>query len=191
MTVLDLIKKSAIMLNIKEVLQDEDIATISATNEQEILSANFALTRLFEFVKIMLNEISTYYLPIVKEVEFQTENKRIALTNLQRMSRLIGVKNGFGYTRYSIIDNAIQLKDDGLYTVVFNQYPQISSLLDDVEVFDEFVSDDILVYGLNSYYCLSAGLFAEFNMYNENYVNKLSHLRGLKLFSMPMRSWHD
>lgn len=189
MTVLELIKKSAIMLNINEVLQDKNIDTITLNNEQAVLDNNFALKRLFEFAKVMLNEISTYYLPIIKEVGCVTINKQIALSNFERMARLIGVKNGNGYTKYSIVDEAIQLKEEGEYVVVFNQYPKLTSLLDEVEVFDEFIGEDVLVYGLNSYYCLSAGLFTEFNVYNENYVNKLLKLRGAKLFSMPMRSW--
>lgn len=189
MTVLDLIKKSSIMLNIREVLQDSNLSDINETNQDELLNTNFALNRLYEFVKVMLNEIASSYLPIVREVETKTEKGKIPLTVCEKLSRLVGVKREDCFTRYSIQDDNIVLKEDGEYTVVYNQYPMINSLLDDVNVFDEKVGEDVLIYGLNSYYCLATGLFEEFNVYNENYVNKLSKLKNLKLFSMRCRSW--
>ena len=60
MTVLDLINKTSVMLNISEVLNDERVLTINVSNEQEIIDTNFALKRLYEFSKIVLNEIDSY-----------------------------------------------------------------------------------------------------------------------------------
>lgn len=188
MTVLDLIKKSAIMLNVKEVL-DEDLTSIIAENETAILSNNFALNRMFEFVKVMLSEISAYYLPIVKEVEVEVSEHKISLGKFNNMAKLIGVKYFDRFTKYSIEDNNILVEQNGKYLVVYNEAPNIKSLSDEIEVFDEIVGEDILVCGLNSYYCLATGLFQEFNVYNENYSTKLNRLKSCKLFNMPCRRW--
>lgn len=188
MTVLDLIKKSAIMLNVKEIL-DEDLASINATNETAILTNNFALNRMFEFVKIMLSEISSCYLPIVKEKKCNSIQCKISLDNFTNMSKIVGVKHNDRFTHFTIEDDNIIVKQDGEYIVVYRQQPNVESVLDEVELFDEVIGEDIMVYGLNSYYCLANGLFEEFNVYNENYSHKLAKLTNCKLFSMPCRRW--
>lgn len=60
MTILDLINKSAVTLNIPEVLNDEKFANITSSTEQQVLNENFALKRLYEFAKIVLNEIGSH-----------------------------------------------------------------------------------------------------------------------------------
>lgn len=131
MTVLDLINKSAVMLNIPEVLNDDKILTITPTNERDVVDGNFALKRLYEFSKIVLNEINSCITQKIADV-------------------------------VSILDN-IDLPTD--------------------------VGDDVLVCGLNAYYSLAVGLFAEYNVYKKHYQERLSKLKNLKVFAMPCRSW--
>lgn len=188
MTILDLINKSAIILNIQEVLKDDNIATITADNESIVLENNFALKRLYEFSKIVLNEISTC-LPNVKEVKCNSSDKTISLNVLTRVAKVVGVKNQFGFVNFSIIKEDIKLEKDDLYTIVYHQYPKVDSLLSEIEIYNDMIGEDILVHGLNAYYCLATGLFAEFNVYNSHYIDKLNNLKNLKVFAMPCRSW--
>ena len=127
MKILDLINKSAIMLNIQEVLS-ADLTSITQENEAGVLESNFTLKRLYEFTKIVLNEINSY-LPKIKEIECATTDKKIPLSTFTRLTKIIGVKNEFGYVKYSIVDDSIEVAEDGDYTVIFNQCPQIDSLL--------------------------------------------------------------
>ena len=76
MTILDLINKSAVMLNIQEVLNDANISTITPDNETSVLNNNFALKRLYEFSKIVINEISSH-LPKDVKTECQSIEKKI------------------------------------------------------------------------------------------------------------------
>ena len=188
MTILDLIKKSAVMLNIQEVLDDDNLSDINADNEQTYLDSNFALKRLYEFVKIVLNEISSY-LPKVSQINIKTIDQKIALNNLTQLSKIIGVKKELGYVKYTIVDNSIKLDEDGIYTVIYKQYPKIDSLLNEIDIYSDMLGEDVFVYGLNSYYCLATGLFNEFNIYNAHYSERLNNLKNPKLFSMPVRSW--
>lgn len=188
MTILDLINKSAIVLNIQEILKDTNLATITVENEATVLESNFALKRLYEFSKIVLNEISSC-LPNVKEVECESSNKSISLNLLTRVSKVVGVKNQFGFVNFSIVKEAIKVDKDGTYAVIYNQYPEVDSLLSEIEIYNDMIGEDILVHGLNSYYCLATGLFAEFNVYNSHYTDRLNNLKNLKVFAMPCRSW--
>ena len=190
MTVLDLINKSAIMLNIKEVLDDKNLDTISIENEQDVLANNFALKRLYEFAKIVIYEIASH-IASVKEIKCKSTDKEILITDIDDMAKIIGVKNHYGYVKYSLTEDAIKLDEDDVYTVIYTQRPIINSVLCEIALPNAEMGDDILIHGLNSYYCLAVGLFKEFNVYNESYADKLSKLKNLKVFAMPCRSWHD
>lgn len=187
MTILDLINKSAVMLNIQEVL-NENLNSITADNEAEVLANNFALKRLYEFSKIVLNEISSH-LPKVEQYVCEAKGNKIELSTLTRLGKVVGVKNNTGYVDFNISGGAINVKEDGIYLVVFNQYPKTDSVLDEIEQCNQLITDDILVNGLNSYYCLATGLFNEFNIYHSHYAEKLAGFKKLKVFSMPNRSW--
>lgn len=186
MTILDLINKSAVMLNIPEVL-NQDIE-ISSANEQSVLENNFALKRLYEFTKTVLNEIASY-VPKIVEIEHQANDNSIPITAFERLAKIISIKNQFGYVKYSQLDGNIKVPESGVYTIQFKQYPQIDSVLDEIDIYSDMITEDILIYGLNSYYCLATGLFNEFNVYNRYYMDKLSKLKSLKVFAMPCRSW--
>lgn len=185
MTVLDLINKSAIMLNIPEVLNGQ-IENLTAENEQEILSGNFALNRLYQFGKIVLNEVNLH-MPQIAEAEVRSVDKKIPLEGIENLMKIVGIKNQYGYVKYSIRDNVITLNEDGEYTIIYAKALNISSVLDNVEI--DSLGEQIALCGLNAYYCLATGLFAEFNIYNSQYADKLSKLKNLKVFAMPCRSW--
>lgn len=188
MTILDLIKKSAIMLNIKQVLEDESLNSVTSENEVNVLSNNFELKRLFEFSKLVLNEVISYS-PNIKRKEFKVENGAISIDEIDNVLKIIGVKNDSGYVKFSIVDNQIKLKD-GVYTIIYNQSPIVDSILSNIDINGD-VSEDLLVAGVNSYYCLATGLYAEYNVYNSQFVDRLSRIKNLKLFAMPCRSWND
>lgn len=187
MTVLDLIKKSAVILNIDEISSGTSLNTVTPENEATILQENFALNRLFELVKVMLNEIATYYLPIVKTVKVSSQDREIALTACPNYSRIVGVKLDDVFVKFNVGDNSIDVEEDGEYEVTYHQTPVITSLFCDIAL--DGVSEDLLIDGLNAYYCLACGLFSEFNNYNHKYSSKLAKLRQLPIFSMPRRSW--
>jgi len=186
MTILDLINKSAIMLNVQEVITNK--IDISTTNEKDILDSNFALKRLFEFSKMVINEINLHF-PNEVEVECQAVNGCISLDSFERLTKVVSVRDRFGYIKYSQVNNTIKVVKDGTYWITFKQGPQINSLLSEIEICVDVVSEDVLVCGLNSYYCLAVGLFEEFNMYHQQYTEKLNKIKNLKVFTMPCRSW--
>lgn len=187
MTILDLINKSAVMLNIPEVLNDEMIANLTVETEQEILTNNFAFKRLYEFSKIVLNEINSY-MPRAEEVVCKSVDKKISLENFVNMSKIIGVKGQYGYVKYLIVEDLLVVEEDDTYTIIYEALPNVVSVLDEITL-SHNVAEDMLVYGLNAYYCLAVGLFSEFNIYNEHYHERLNKLKNLKVFAMPCRSW--
>ncbi|MFQ6724495.1 MAG: hypothetical protein ACLRFE_04120 [Clostridia bacterium] len=188
MTILDLIKKSAITLNIKEVIDCAELGSINFENEQEILNNNFALKRLFEFAKLVISEVSSYS-PKVDEVELSSVDGKINIDSIHDLLKIIAIKNEYGYAKFIEQNNNIVVDDDGEYTIVYYKAPEVNSVLSKIEI-NKQLGEDLLLMGVNSYYCLATGLYAEYNIYNNQYVDRLSRIRNLKIFSMPCRSWH-
>lgn len=188
MTILDLINKSAIMLNIQEVLNDVDVSNITIYSEPQVLESNFALNRLYQFAKIVVNEINSYQ-PTIKEVELNSTDKQIAFDQLENMSKIISVKNEYGFIKCKFSDSHIRFEQDGKYTIAYAQAIKINSVFDEIALNVDEIGEDMFIAGVNAYYCLATGLFQEFNVYNTNYINKLGRLKNLKLFAMPCRSW--
>jgi hypothetical protein len=189
MTVLDLIKKSAIILNVDQVLKDNSLEDISDSTEATILSKNYTLMRMFELAKLVINETASYTTKI-SESTYTAKNNRILLYSISGLDKVVAVKNELGYVKFDIRDGCLYVEKDGSYTVIYHKCPVINSLTDYVETFDG-ISEDLLIAGLNSYYCLASGLYAEYNVYNAQYVDRLSRVKNLKVFSMPCRSWND
>ncbi|MBQ8522778.1 MAG: hypothetical protein IJ458_03860 [Clostridia bacterium] len=191
MTALDLIQRSATMLNVKQILDDERLNdSTSLISEEDLLSSNFELKRMFEFVKIVVNEVASYSNEL-KVVTCSTQNKKIQLNLINNVLKVVAVKSGDKYVKYQIYNNDIVLDEDGVYDVVINSYPQIDGLRYNINIINREAGEDLFLCGLNAYYCLANGLFAEYNVYNSSYVDKLSRIKNLKLFAMPCRSWHD
>jgi len=188
MTILELIKKSAIMLNIKEVLDDKNLDNISIGTQEDVLSNNFAFKRLFEFAKLVINEVDSYS-PKIERVLKNSSDKKIMLSEISNLFKIIDVKLDGLSVKYKIFNNALNFDNDAEFEIVY----QAMSNSEDVSAMiqnNNGVAEDIYVNGLNAYYCLACGLFAEYNVYIAQYADKLSKINNLKVFSMPCRSWH-
>jgi len=188
MRILDLIMKSAVILNVDQILKDDSVINYKG-NSDTVLDGNKELKRMYELSKIVVNEVSSY-VPLKGESKIQSKNKSISLYSFVDLIRIVDVKNKFGHVHFKLTDSCIYVDEDGEYTVTYYAYPSIDYLDDPVPV-KGCASEDLFVAGLNSYYCLATGLYAEYNVYNSQYVDKLSRINNLKLFSMPCRSWND
>lgn len=190
MTILDLIKKTAVIFNIESVLEDPDLSTLTNNTQSTILSNNTQLNRMFELTKIVLSEVYAY---ISKEVEVKvnSENKQINKSLLGEIAKVVSLKDGCGKVDFTLNDNGIEIGQDGEYVVKCIVAPNVKYLLNEIDMLNGDISEDLLINGLNAYYCLTAGLFEEYNVYNARYIDGFSRLRNPKLFAMPCRSWHE
>lgn len=189
MKALDIIKKSAVLLNEKKILDDEAILSLNSANESSVLDNNFTLNRMLEILRIVLTELSCDYVQIVKEKTCTASNLEISLSNFDNLFKVLEVRKEGIKLPFKIDNNAIIVKYNGEYQVKYLVSPVVESVLDEVDVFNGMVSYDLFVYGLTAMYCLAIGLFDEFNIYNSIYEQKLSALKTLKVITMPMRSW--
>lgn len=190
MTILDLIKKTSIIFNIQEILNDSSLDAITNNTQTVFLNNNEKLNRMFELCKVVLSEIYSY---VAKEVEIvaNAENNQIDKKLLGSVGKVVSVKKRYGKANYRIKDDYIIVDKDGEYFVKYVVAPDFEYLNNEINTLDGVVNDALLINGLNAYYCLTAGLFEEYNVYNTRYIDGFLNLRNPKLFAMPCRSWHE
>ncbi len=189
MTALEIIKKSATLLNEKKVLDDENLNALNSTNLQELLDSNFTINRMFELLKIMLADIATDYVQLPREENFVSKNGVIDMSQVSNLLKIVEVRAGGVKLPMKIVDGNPNVKYDGKCVVKFLIVPTLKSLDDDVDYFKGMIGYDLLVYGLTAMYCLAVGLFDEYGIYNTIYEQKLAEVKSLKILTMPMRSW--
>ena len=190
MTILDLIKRTARIFNVEEILSDPDLSTITSITQSTVLDNNEQLNCVFELSKIVLSEVYSY---LAKEMEVTASSVDCVIDkkSLGSVAKIVSIKNNYGKVNYQLKNNEIILEQDGEYVVKYIVAPDFKYLNNEIDMLNGDISEDLLINGLNAYYCLTAGLFEEYNVYNGRYIDGISRLRNPKLFAMPCRSWHE
>lgn len=189
MTALEIIKKSAILLNERKILDDENLTEITTSNQETVLENNFTLNRMFELLKIMMTDISTDYIQLGREASATATNGVIDTANIVNLLKVIEVIKSGVKMPFKIVKGKLTVNFSGDCIIKYLTTPNVSSVLDEVDDFKGLAGYDLLIYGLTSMYCLAVGLFDEYNIYNSIYEQKLAEAKSLKIITMPMRSW--
>ena len=190
MTILDLIKKTAVIFNIEKILNDSDLDGLLDIMQPVVLSNNEQLNRMFELCKVVLSEIYSHAAK-EDEVVVSANNNLIDKKSLGCVGKIVSIKNQYGKADYQIKDDYIVVDNDGEYVVRYVIAPNAEFLNNEIDTLNGVITDSLLINGLSAYYCLTAGLFEEYNVYNARYVDGFSNLKNPKLFAMPCRSWHE
>lgn len=190
MTILDLIKKTAVIFNVEQVLEDSDLESLTNNTQVDVLNGNEQLNKMFELCKLVLCEVYSY---ISKELEVsvQSANGQIDKGLLGEVGKIISVKSQNKRVNFVLDNDTIKVDRDGEYIIKCVVAPNVKYLNNEIDMLNGDITEDVLINGLNAYYCLTAGLFEEYNVYNVRYIDNLSRLKNPKLFAMPCRSWHE
>ncbi len=185
MKIIDIVKHGAEILNL-----DNEVNLIeTATKEKESeLLQNAEIKKLFNLLKFAVQELCSNYLPVITEEEFSTEDKTYLVANLPNFIRMQSVYKKDKKIKFKQINRKLVFDVDGTYLARYYTYPEINSMFDDLS-FITNLNPDVLVFGLISYYCLSKGLFDDFKIYNNTYIEKAESIKALKTIELPQRRW--
>lgn len=184
MKIIDLIKRACELLSLQKEI---DLIDSQPEGEQELLK-DAEINKLFNLSKFSIQELCTNYVPMQTEREITTANKIFAVGELKNFIRLQNVYQEGKLVNCKLINRKLHFLQDGSYTVKYLTYPDITSLFDELD-FLSHLSPDCLVFGLCAYYCLSKGLFDDFKIYNEKYIDRAESIKNLKIINLPQRRW--
>lgn len=193
MTIENLIKRSSIMLKIDDVLNDDNLFGEGREPTEVMIANNPTLRLMFELAKQVIFEVNSY---IQKERTTEAwvvgDNKMRITTFINgATAKILSVRDEQGrYVDFWINNEFLILEKEGRYTIRYSCEPNVPNMFVDIDLCKGPVSEDLIVNGLNAYYCLSNGMINEFNIYHSHYVDGLNRLRKGKVFSMPCRRWN-
>lgn len=186
MKILDILLDSASLLGLS--LDEAVLTATTEENEKEILKENPNIASLFNLVKFSIRELCTNYVPIATSISIFSSNKKYPVSMLNNFIRVQNVSKNGTPIKYKIINRSIVFEEDGEYEINYLTYPEIFSMFDEID-FLQNLSSNVVVFGLCSYYCLSHGLFTDFEEFHEKYIQKAESIKTLKTFEIPCRRW--
>ncbi|MBR1987947.1 MAG: hypothetical protein IKA36_02790 [Clostridia bacterium] len=185
MQIIDVLKDGAQLLGLTE---EVEILNKTTEETQSDSLENNNIKELFHLVKFSIQELCSNYVPIVNMEEIDVQNLKYELKSLTNFIKLKKITKGEERADYKLMNRTLHFKENGTYSVYFETYPTISSMFDEVD-FLSHLSPDVIVFGLCSYYCLSKGLFEDFNMFHDKYIERAESLKDMKTFFLPTRRW--
>lgn len=185
MQIIDILSDGAQLLGLEE---ERKILESTTEENQTVALENSNIKELFHLVKFSIQELCSNYVPVLNMQEIVVENLTFELKNLHNFIKLKKITLGEERAEYKVLNRTIHFKENGVYSVYYETYPNITSLFDEVDFLSN-LSPDVIVFGLCSYYCLSKGLFEDFNLFHDKYLDRAQSLKDLKTFFLPTRRW--
>ncbi len=186
MKIVDVIKESALLLGLVE--EEPFLKEITEENEAELLSNRPKIATLFNLIKFSIRELCTNYVPVKTKEKVFIQDKKYPVSALKNYIRIQSLEENSQLIKYKLINREIVVEKPGEYVVNYLTYPEINSMLDEID-FLSHLSPDVIVLGLCSYYALTYGMFEDFKELNAKYVQKAESLKTLKIFELPARRW--
>lgn len=185
MKIKDIIKNSAVFLGLERVITS--IENLTEENEMEILKSE-EMSKLFNIIKLSIQDLCSHYLTVRVTEQIEVTNKFYEVKNLANLIRVEKVFKGEESVNFKIVNRSIIFEDNGIYNVQFLAYPEIKSLNDDLDYFENF-DMQVLVYSVCAYYSISIGAFEEFDYFHKMFEESVEKLKELKVFTIPARRW--
>jgi len=185
MKIIDVLKHCVQLLGLNEALAELNNAT--EENEAEILQ-NEEINRLINLCALSIQELCSNYVSVYVEEEIETEDKQIPISKLNNFIRIVNITNQGTKVKYKVLNRNLVLEEDGIYVVKYCTYPEIKSLFDEIDFLSNF-NPDVITMAVCAYFAISHGMFEEFNLYHEKYIEKALTLKELRIFELPLRRW--
>ena len=186
MKIIDIIIDGASLLNL--TLDQAVLMEVNQENEKEVLKENPNIASLFNLLKFSIRELCTNYVPLSTKRKVNIVGGKYSVAMLNNFIRVENVYKNETPVKYKVINRSIVLETDGEYEISYLTYPEIYSMFDELD-FAENLNSDVIVFGLCAYYCLSHGLFTDFEQFHERYIDKANSIKTLKIFEIPFRRW--
>lgn len=193
----EIIKLSAIMLSLDDVLECEELydESYDILKENEIIASGNSVEKnlnlMIRCFNLVYNEIATDYLPLVTIENINITTGNFDLKNLENhFYKLIKLEDKHGNNvKFDIYDNILYVKN-GEYKVVYCYIPEKVTLNSEVNNFNGKIVDRVFAYGLNKEYCFISGLYSEAESYKTKFEESLKSASSLKKdIKLPHRRW--
>lgn len=180
----DILKISALSLQNEEILAYLNGKAVDEETEKEA-------DKMFSCYKLIISELCEEFLAVKKAETFETYDGVINYTKFSKVP--LEIKSCFvGEKEVDFTVTPLYLKtESGSVTVVYEYYPEITSLDDECPYTGTKISERIIAMGVSREYLLISGLFDEAISFDERYQKALSIVLFPKnLKKIKVRGWY-
>ena len=183
MTVKDIIKKSAELLNLKKV--SDYLGDENAEGDTETLAAVNKLTGL---TNLVLNELSLSYLPMKEREEMTVTDGKISFSSLSKTPyRVLNVFDIYGETAfYTLTSTGVKVSVPKA-VIEYAYIPSNYGLSDVVGYTETEISSRLIAYALCAEYLVTVSAFSEAVMWRKRFTEELEELVVPKSRTMKSR----
>ncbi|MBR1983072.1 MAG: hypothetical protein IKA12_00090 [Clostridia bacterium] len=189
----DIIKLSAGLMGL------EDVVSVLDGKSDETEYTTSVIDRLTVLANMVMNELSSTYIPLERTDEVKVVNKKISMTALQkRPIKIINVTDVSSKDLDFTYDHATIYVDSSNAKVTYNYVAENYKLTDDVGFTEQNISKVVLAYGTCAEYCLTQRRFEEAIMWHERFIDGVKQriepeeapvYIAPKNVNMPARRW--
>lgn len=183
MNIKDVIKTSALLLNREDVvnylnLGQGDLETLSTVN------------KLTSLVNLVISELASTYVPMIKVEQVVVKNGNVLYTNLsERVLGIVDVRDTNNVQlNFEVKANGIEVKAERV-VVEYEFLPPNFDLGDIVNFSNARVDERVLSYGLIAEFCITEGRFEEAVTWHKRFVEELSLICCPKNVNTKQRRW--
>ena len=168
MTVKEILKLAIIFLGYDEIIDTNIFDGETQASEED----NKLISTLLRCLNLVVEEIATDYLPIIKVKNVTFQNGKIALSDIsENLMEIISVKRN-GNIDFSE-DNEYLYANIDRADVMFRKYPDKLSLNDDCSEFLKKLPARVIAYGVAMEYCFISTLSDEASIWEKRYKDGL------------------
>ena len=184
MKIRDLVRNAALILGKTDVIAYLDGQTNTGVDTLE------SVNLLTNLCTLVIEELSSTYIPLIGKTTVTFVNGRIALEQLnQKIVKIISVCDVEGkYVDFSV-DKFYVIANVAKCTVEYHYLPKNYGLEDKIGYSEKDISGTNLAYGVVAEYCITQGLFEQAVMHHKRYVDAVAEICLPKNKKIKARSW--
>lgn len=190
----DVFIKCARLLNISEIYDNDDIINIGETIDNKVIFNDHLIKemksvgKMLEFLNLCLCEIAhDHYLFIDTYTTSTSQGTVIFVNQMLPIIKILKVSCKCGDQKFTFHIDKIKVDHSDVYTITYAYLPYYFSLVHEVKVRHQ-CGLDTLIFGICAYYCLSEGMYDEYQIYYKKYKERMEAIpKGI--INTPMRKW--
>ena len=185
MKIADAVYTAAVLLQLDELCDGMNAEGFSAKEPTKTLSDEQAreLDILLRCGNLVLQELSEGEFPLRGQMQCETDGKLTYARLPQRVTHILGVKQGGKNVPFTEWHDCITLPVSGKITVAYAYSPAAVSLSSASPYPTDVPSARLLAYGIAREYCLISGMSQEASLWDSRFVACVAdeaHVRGEK-----------
>ena len=167
----EIIKNVCIYLGKEEILSSN---LFEESGENLSTQAGITVGKMLNCLNLIISEIASDYLPIVKEKVLTLKNGEIDVHEIDEdIQEIISIKSRFGKNlRYKYIGNKIICLANSV-VITYKVYPKEITIDDECESFGGRLSSRVIAYGVASEYCYLEMLYDDATIWESRFKNAL------------------